>query len=219
MTGQIVQETALIQVRPDADPRVLALYQEGTKLRDYARARVIASDDDVKTATDDLSVIAGLKKAIEIKRKEYTGPINEHLKSVNAAFGTFTDPLNEADTVNRQKVLAYRAELERQRREQDRINQLRAEAARAEMELKGELTEPVGLVQVAEEAPARYRTETGTLGAVKTWEIEVVDFAALPDQYKVADMVKIRKVFQAGVAIPGVRGWQKEGLRVTARKQ
>ena len=218
MTEPIVQETALIQVRPDADPRVLALYEESVKLLGYAEARTILSDDDVKVATADLSVIAGVKKAIEAKRKEYTGPINEHLKAVNAAFGTFTEPLARADTLNRSKVLAYRAEQERQRQEQERINRLRSEAARAEMELKGELTEPVGLVQVAEEAPARYRTETGTLGTAKQWQFEVTDFAVLPDQYKEANMVMIRKVVQAGASIPGVRAWQEEGLRITARK-
>ncbi len=213
------QDTAaLIQVRPDADPRVLALYQEGIKLRDYARARVVANDDDVKTATDDLSVIASLKKAIEERRREYVGPINEHLKAVNAAFGNFTDPLNEANTVNRDKVLAYRAEQERVRREQERINQLRMEAARVEMELKGESSEPAGLVPVAEVAPARYRTDVGTTGTAKVWKFEVVDFALLPDQYKEANIPMIRKVVQAGAAIPGVRAWQEEGLRVTAKK-
>ena len=209
---------ALIQVRPDVDPRVLALYQEGVRLRDYANARTIGSDDDVKTATDDLSVIVGLKKAIEAERTKYVGPINGHLRAVNAAFGAFTDPLNEANTVNRGKVLAYRAEQERVRQEQECINALRAEAARAEMELKGELTEPVGLVQVAEEAPARYRTEIGTLGTAKQWHFEVVDFALLPEQYKLPNDSMIRKVVIAGASIPGVRAWQEEGLRVTARK-
>lgn len=216
--GGVLQATsALIQVRPDADPRVLGLYHEGVKLRDYALARIVTSDDDVKLATDDLSVIAGVKKAIEGTRKEYTGPINEHLKAVNAAFVSFTQPLEEANKVNRDKVLAYRVEQERRRLEQERINRLREEAARAEMELKGELSEPVGLVQVAEEAPARYRTDAGTLGTVKTWHFEVTDFAALPDQYKLSNDSMIRKVVQAGASIPGVRAWQEEGLRVTPR--
>ena len=210
--------TALIQVRPGADPRVLALYQEGVKLRDYARARVISHDEDVKTATDDLSVIGGLKKAIEERRKEYVGPINEHLKAVNTAFGVFTDPLNEANTVNRDKVLAYRAEQERQRQEQARINRLREEAARAEMELNGELSEPVGLVQVAEEAPARYRTETGMLGTAKTKKWEVIDLRLVPLEYLIIDAAKIGKVVRAGIpSIPGIRIYEQEGLRVTPR--
>jgi len=209
--------TALIHVRPDLDPEALSLYSEGVRLQQYAESRVVQSDEDVKVATDDLSVISKLKKTIEERRKGYTGPLNEHLKAVNDAFKKFTDPLTQADTINRSKVLAYSAEQGRRRQEQERINHLREEAARAEMELNGELTEPVNLVEVAEEAPARYRTDVGTLGMSKQWRFEVVDFAALPDEYKTPDLVKIRKVVLAGVVIPGVRSWQVEGLRVTAR--
>jgi len=211
------QDTALIHVRPDVDPRVTALYQEGVKLQRFAETRIIQSDSDVKTATDDLSIIAKLKKAIEERRKEYVSPINEHLKAVNDAFKSFTEPLTIADTLTRQKVTAYRQEQERVRQEQERINRLREEAARAEMQLRGELTEPVNLVEVAPEPVARYRTEVGTLGTVKTWKFEVMDFALLPDDYKVADLVKIRKVVTAGATIPGVRAWQEESLRVTTR--
>ena len=207
-------QTVLIHVRPDIDPRVTALYQEGVKLQQYAESRIIQSDDDVKSATNDLSIIAKLKKAIEEKRTGYTSPINEHLKAVNDDFKRFTGPLLVADSLTRQKVLDYRAEQERVRQEQERINRLREEAARAEMQLKGEITEPVGLVEVAPEPPARYRTESGTLGRAKVWKFEVIDFAVLPDEYKLPDMTKIRKVVIAGVGIPGVRAWQTESLRV-----
>ena len=37
---------ALIQVRPDVDPRIMQLYEEGVRLRQFADARVIAADDD-----------------------------------------------------------------------------------------------------------------------------------------------------------------------------
>lgn len=211
------QETALIHIRPDADPRVAALYQEGVRLQRYAESRVIQSSDDVKTATDDLSIIAKLKKAIEEKRKEYVVPIGEHLKAVNEVFKQFTEPLIQADTITRHKVLDYRAEQERVRQEQERINKLREEAARAEMCLKGELTESVGLVEVAPKAPARYRTESGTLGKAMVWKFEVEDFGLLPNEYKVADMTKIRRIVTAGMAIPGVKAWQEESLRVTTR--
>jgi len=138
-------ETALIQIRPDTDEKVVSLYQEAVKLQQYAEARVIQSDGDIKVATDDLSIIAKFKKAIEEKRKEYVGPINEHLKAVNKVFQDFTAPLTEADSITRQKILVYRKEQERIRQEQERINALRLEAARAEMELKGELAESVEL--------------------------------------------------------------------------
>ena len=83
------------------------------------------------------------------------------------------------------------------------------------MKLKGELTEPINLVEVAPTPPAHYRTVAGDLGKAMVWKFEVMDFALLPDDYKTADMVKIRKVVIAGASIPGVRAWKEETLRVT----
>lgn len=210
--------TALIQIRPDTDEKVVSLYQEAVKLQQYAEARVIQSDGDIKVATDDLSIIARLKKAIEEKRKEYVGPINEHLKSVNDAFKNFAEPLNQADSITRQKILDYRKEQERIRREQERINQLRMEAARAEMELKGELTESVKVVEVAPEAPAHYRTESGTLGKFMVRKWELVDFNLVPGEYKMLNEVLIGKLVRSGLkTIPGIRIYEEETLRITPK--
>jgi len=214
----MTEETAIINVKPDANEAVIALYQEAIALEVRAVKIVIATDEDVKSVTNDLSVIAGLKKAIEEKRKEYTQPINDHLKAVNEAFKNFTEPLNVADKSIRYKVLEYRHEQERIRQEQERINQLRIEAARAEMELKGELTESVELVEERPEQPQHYWAEAGELGTVTIWKFEVIDFSLLPDQYKLPDMVKIRKVITAGATIPGVKAWKEETLRINTAK-
>ena len=86
MQENIELTTALVKVRPQADEAVIALHEQSLKLEQYATALVITSDNDIKSATNDLSIISGLKKAIEEKRKEYTQPINDHLKAVNEAF-------------------------------------------------------------------------------------------------------------------------------------
>lgn len=212
-----IREQALVYVRPDIDPGVAALYQEGVKLQEYAESRTIQSTEDLTAATNDLSVISKVKKAIEeLRTTKYTKPLNDHLKTINTAFKEFVAPLETADTITRRKVLDYRAELERKRLEEERINHLREEAARAEMALKGEVTEPVNLVAVAPVAPTLHRAAGGTMGAANTWKFEVEDFSLLPDDYKVPDMVKIRKVVVAGATIPGVKAWQEEGLRITA---
>lgn len=210
--------TALVEIRPDQDEKVQALYEEGVALKAYAEALVITSDEDTKGATDNLSIIAGLKKSIEKARTEYVGPLNNHVKDINAMFKDFVAPLEEADKVARGKVLAYRAEQERIRQEQERINQLRIEAAQAEMELKGELTEEVNLVEVAPDVPKAYRTGMSTMATPKVWKFEVTDQALLPEEYKIPDMVKIRKVVTARATIPGVRAWQEETLSVGARR-
>ena len=210
------ESTALVHIAPSTDPGVIVLYNEAVGLLAYANDRTIATDDDAKLATDDLGIMSRLKKAFEARRIEYTGPLNAHLKAINEAFKTITAPLTEADAVTRAKVLAYRAEQDRRRVEQERINSLREEAARAEMELKGELTEPVDLVEVAPVQPAHYRTASAMTGTVKRWHFEVEDFDALPNEYKLPDATKIRKVVTAGASIPGVRAWQEDELRVKA---
>ncbi len=212
---QVEAEAVLVNIRPSEDTRVQALYNESLTMLDDAKAREIMGDDGARIAADFLNVIAGLKKRIEAARKEYVDPLNNHLFDVNAAFKTFMAPLLEADEITRGKVMAYRKKLEDQRLEQERINRLREEAAQAEMKLKGELTEPGALVEVLPEAPTQYRGVMADLGTVKTWKFEVVDFGLLPEEYKMIDSARVKKIIQAGGTIPGVRAWQEESLRVT----
>lgn len=212
------ENTALVKVKPQTDEAVIALHGQSLKLEQYAVALIIASDDNIKSATNDLSIISGLKKAIEEKRKEYTQPINEHLKAVNEAFKVFTEPLINADKITRQKILDYRHEQDRIRQEQERINQMRLEAAEAEMELKGELTESVELVETQPEQPNHYRAEAGTLGKAIIWKFEVIDFSLLPDRFKMENATLIGKVIRAGEReIPGVKIWSEETLRITTK--
>lgn len=212
--------TALVQVNPGSDAKVAALYNEGVKLKEYAESRVIQSDEDVVTATNDLSIIAGLKKSIEeLRTTQYTKPLNDHLKAINAAFKDFVAPIEQADTINRRKVQDYRAELERRRQEQERINLLREEAAKAEMALKDEITEPVNLVEVAPVQPKRYIASTGELGTAKIKKWELSDMREVPEEYKMLDSARITKVVKAGIpSIPGIRIYEDEVLRVTAQK-
>lgn len=214
-----ITSTAIIKVNPQGDEAVLALVAEGQKLKSYAESRVILADTDVASATDDLSLLAKLKKAIEDKRKEYTGPVNAHLKTINDAFKVLTAPFDDADRITRGKVMAYRAEVERKRKETEEINRLRMEAAQREAALnQGEIKESIQIVEAPAAPPEHVRTDTGTLGMQDHWTFEVTDFALLPDEYKMVDSTKLGKVVRAGLHnIPGVRIWNEPTLRVTAK--
>jgi len=212
------EATAVIQIRPQGDQAVIALYDQAVRLAQYARALTIASGEDVKGATNDLGIITGVMKAIEVEQKKWAGPINSHLTAVRTAFKTLTEPLALANKVTREKILAYRAEQDRKRLEAERINRLRMEAAAAEMELRGELTEPVEMVKV-EPVPDHIRAEMGTVGKmmVPKWAIE--DFSQVPDEYKMIDVAKVGKLVRAGLEnILGIRIWKEETLRVTATR-
>ncbi len=214
--------TALIRIKPDLDVSVREIYTEAVRLLDFAHCREIKTVDDMKDATNDQVIIGDFKKAIEEKRKGYTGPINEHLTAVNQAFKDFALPLLQADSLNRQKMNAYRQKVEAKRQAEEEVNRLRMEAAQKEMELKGELTESVQVIEV-QAAPAKtIRTEMGRSTSVDHWKAEVMDFALLPDEYKIENTQKLNataRTFKDKRTIPGVRIYNDPDIRTTGRKE
>jgi len=221
ITEVILQQessTALITVNPDKDTKVLALYHAGLELRDYALSREIKSDQDMIPATDDLAVIARLKKSIEEKRKEYVDPIRHHLDSVNNAFKEFTAPLTEADQVNRDKIKSYRAEVERKRQEAEETNRMAQEVARrqAEQSGTGEFTVDLTPVEVPEVARRVY-TGMGSTSTQKVYKWEVVDLSLVPRDYLIPNAALIGNVVRASkgtISIPGIKIYSEDAIRV-----
>jgi len=212
--------TAIVRVKPEQDIEVRSFYDQAVSLLDYADQRVITTVDDLKPATDDLSIIAKVKKALEEKRKGYLNPLQEHIKEINETFKALLGPIEQADKVTRHKILAFQQEQERIRREQEEVNRLRMEAAQKEMALKGELTEPVDLVEVAPEAPKRVSTGMGAIGQRDNWKWEVMDFALVPDEYKVINagvLTPIVKASKGKITIPGIRIYNEPIIAVNAR--
>ena len=212
-------ETALA-LRPGEDVEARGYFQEALKLLAWAQGRVIATLEDNKAATDDLSIIAKLKKAMEGKRKEYLEPLKAQTEAIRETYNYLMTPVLEADKITRDQMLAYTREQEDKRREEERINALRLEAAQAEMELKGELTEPVNLVEVSPEAPKRVSTDMGTAGQRENWKWEVIDFSIVPDEYKIINAGMLTPVVKASkgkITIPGVRVYNEPIIAVNVR--
>ena len=112
----------LVLTKPEADAEVMAFYKEALNTLEFAEKRVIRTAEDLKPATDDLAIIAKVKKGMESKRKEYLQPFQEHIKEVNEAYKRFMEPVESADKITREKILAFNAEQDRIRREQELIN-------------------------------------------------------------------------------------------------
>ena len=102
----------LIRVGPDADDRVTALYLEGCSALAHAQARVIATNEDLKPATADLTTMAALKKALTERKEEYLKPVREFQRSFNDTFKAMIAPLEEADALTRQQMKDYRAKVQ-----------------------------------------------------------------------------------------------------------
>lgn len=214
------ENTTALALRPGADVEVMSYFDEATKLLAYATERVITEVKDYKVATDDLSILAKLKKSMEEKRKEYLAPHQAQVAAINETYKILMVPILAADQTTREKMLAYTSEQERIRLEQEDINRKRLEAATQEQKLKGELSESVNLVEVVPEATKKASTELGTAGQRDNWCFEVTDFALLPDEYKVADSAMlhaIAKKHHDQKQVPGVRFYNQPIIAVRTR--
>ena len=213
-----VAGTALT-LRPGEDLEVHCYYLEALSLQEYAKNRVITTVEDSKGAVNDLSVISNLKKQMEAKRKEYLAPLKVQTDAINDTYKFLMEPVLAADKITRDKMLVYQYEQKCIREEQERINALRMEAAKAEMGLNGELSEPVGLVEVIPEPAKQMHTDMGTAGQRMIKKYRVVDFALLPDQYKIENSALLNKVVKAGIhEIPGVEIYEEPIIAVRTSK-
>jgi len=212
-------ETA-VALRPGEDAEVHGYHQDATKLLEYAEKRVITSLEDNKAANDDLTEISKLKKAMVAKKMTYLDPLKIQIDAIRDTYNYLMTPVLEADKLTRRKMLEYSAEQDRRRREQEEINRKRIEAAHQEMELNGELTESVNLVDVQPEAPKRVITDMGSSGKRDNWKYEVVDFALLPDSYKVPDNAQLNAIAKSHhdkKQVPGVRFYNDPIIAVRPR--
>ena len=214
------QKQTAIAVRPGEDVEVHGYFEQSLILLKWAEGRVIATLEDNKTASDDLTIISRIKKMMEGKKREYLEPLLLKTNDIRQTYNYLMAPVLEAEKVTKGKMLAYDAEQGRIRKEQEEINRKRQEAAEAEMKLKGELTESVNLIEVLPEAPKRVSTEMGTSGQRDNWKYEVVDFPLLADAYKVADNAQLNAIAKSHhdqKEVPGVRFYNEPIIAVRAK--
>ena len=213
-------EVYLIKNNPREDLAIMALYDEANKLLEYAKNRVIATLDDTKAATNDLSLIAKLKKAMEAKRKDYLAPFQEHVKEVNDTYKLLMAPVELADEVTRSKVTNFNREQERIKAEQEKINARRMEAAQKEAALNnGEIKESIILVEVIQPVK-KVIADLASSGMRANWTYEVTDFAALPNEYKLPNtsmLNSLAKSIKDSRTIPGLRIYNDPTLAVRSK--
>ena len=214
-----VSQRALVAIEPLHDAEVKALVIEANKILGYAATLEVKTLEASKSATNDLSIISGIKKRMEAKHKEYLGPVNEIRDTLNQQFKDIMSPVLEAERLTKEKQIGFLKEQARRQAEQEEINRKRQEAAEAEMRLNGELSEPVNLVEVVE-APERIHAELGTTGLTDHWLYEVVDILAVPREYLVLDtamLTAIARKHHDTKQVPGIRFVNKPYLATRTR--
>lgn len=216
--------TDVVKINPQGEFAYLALQTEAQKLKAWALSFVVNNPDTVKAATQDLVLTANLKKAIESLRKEYVDPLNSHVKAINATFKPLTDVISEADTILRGKIGIYNTEQQRIQAERENVERLRREAEEAAAKLAQEIGEtPPSPVALATPLPIsqeqrRVDTELGGMNTRKVPKWELVDFAQVPNKYKILNEVMVGKLVRAGEQdIPGIRIWQDDEIVIRSK--
>ena len=211
--------TAIIKVGPSQDIEVQKLTEEITKLRDFSKTIIVKSKEDVAAATNDLSITANLKRAVTAKHKEYKEPIESFLIPINEVFKILFSLIDEATANYKNKVLAYDAEEKRKAREAAEIVRMENEAAARRAILEGKENPAPAPVPPPAPPQKQVHSELGTSGIMNIRKYRVVNFALLPDEYKVENSTLLNKVTKAGMpSIAGVEFYLEPTLRVEAKK-
>jgi len=212
------QTEVLILSTPEPIDSLVNLQQQIGELLKYAEAAVVASTADTVTVTEDLSIIAGIKKELESRRKEYVTPLNNEVSRVNNVFKSVRQPLDHADSILRKKLIDYQQEQARIAREIEQQNKEKQEKAVQEMLTYGEILSDT----TQEVVPHVAKTTRGVMGTsrattVKKWRL--VDWTQVPDEFKQLDDTKIGKLVRAGIAyIPGIEIYEEATLTVRANR-
>lgn len=145
---------------PEQSERVAAVGAEISAVVAQAHQVQVRTHAEAADATEFLAQVKGALKRAEEARVFLVKPLNDHVKAINARVKAEVAPLEEADAIVREKVLAHRREVERQRAEE----QARLDREAAERERQAEEA------RRAEEARARAEREAAAREAARAEE-------------------------------------------------
>lgn len=201
-----------------------------TKAVKIANEIVITSPEDYEKAATKLIEVKKLEKDFNKEKKSWLDPINELRNKVfsvsrpiEAKFKEVKDQIDRSMTKWEQKVE------EERRKEADRL-EAEAEKKRIEAEkkaAKGEITKEEAqqetadsLAKATDEAgklPSTKQVVTpkGTAGTRQVHELVVVDFEALPNEFKLPNMPKIKEYWRTNGQYPAGCEIQTKIVRTT----
>lgn len=184
---------------------ILALAEKALPLSQKANNFVVTSDDEVATASLFLAQVKDQLNIIEAKKVQYTKPLNESLKAINADFKRIAEPLKEADSIVREKILSYR-------RVQNEII--------AKEEARRQKISDAATVKRGDEGRKieidRVEKTIGFSQARKVKKYRVVDFDVVPRIYKMIDDREVKESMREypDRTIPGIEFYEEEILTI-----
>lgn len=179
-----------------------------------------------------------LEKAVEDRRKEIVGPLNERVKAVNAYAKSLLDPLHKAESKLKTEMISWEKKLEFERvaearKIDDERKKKEAEliAKQAEEMRKASLSEAFGTpavvpseasfaresfeVQKSFAVAERANEANKVSGTQKAWVFKIINEDIVPKEFKVINAPMIRMAIKNGErSIPGVEIYEEVRMSI-----
>lgn len=196
------------------------------ELRDSAAFIEVKDKDSDERCLEVRASLKGLIKKAKASLEFLTGGLKEEIKKIESPFKALIreaegidDGLNVQSTNYQRKLLAERREQERLAAVAQQEADRKAEAEKKKAEKKGEVYTPPP-APVLPPVPAKAeptRTFTGATGSAVVKKFgRVVNFAKVPDEYKLIKQGEIDRDIRAGKIIPGVEIYEDIETRIRA---
>lgn len=213
----------------EKDSEIVAVRDKAASLLALAETHEIT---DRESQEKGVSILGDFKRAfdtVEERRKFYTVPLNDILKSINAKAKEILEPFTRAEGAVRRKLVDYQELQEAKRREAEQVRLREQTERQAEIErlakksedAKRQETKEKYAAQAEQVAAKAFTPEVvvdNTVGGVsfkKRWTFEVVEPMKLPRQYLAPDEKAIRQAVRDGERnISGVRIFQETDTSV-----
>lgn len=193
-----MKKTSIVPAGPDV-ARLADQKRQASELVDFLRAAPCESPAEESWFSASLSSVRGLLKGLEDERTSLTKPLLESKRRIDAMFTGTTTPLKQAEGVIREKL----AGAARLRLAAETAARLAAETAAAE-------GRHADVIDALASAPDAVSTSGSSARVVKKWR--VVDFARVPDEYKLVDECAVGAT-KGAKEIPGIEWYDDVAVR------
>ncbi|HAZ61055.1 MAG TPA: hypothetical protein DCY89_05720 [Gammaproteobacteria bacterium] len=228
--------TELTAFVSSASTQVEPMSQRATAALEQIAAMQIDSDLMYEVGGEELRAVKARMSDLDAQRKSITRPLDDAKKAVMDMFRRPLAMLEQAEQSLKGKLLAWSAEQERRRREEQAERERVARLERERLALEAKRLAAAGRAAAAEEVaqqaqqvvaatvPEAEAPRAAGIATVERWTFEVTDMAALVAYVAAhpgylylleANQAELRKLVQTrkgGMALPGVRAYTTQHI-------
>lgn len=172
-------------------------------MRETVAAIQVTSQEELTAVAGHIDNVKKMGKFVKQERDKYIAPAKEIIEKAKEQYDPYIKACDEAEEVLKGKAQSFMLE---QRKKEE------AEKAKILADKRTTVETKVAKIENVKQADKTVDTGASKLTMKMVKDIKIVDEKAIPDEYykpRELDLLKIKKVALAGVAIPGVEVYEK----------